>query len=112
MPAAYTDLFVEAASDFQASLTLNDVYGVPYDLTDYTVSGSIKKSYFSSRTYATFDITTGNPQAGIINISLTNTDTANLSHGRYLYDIVISTGGTKTRVLEGFVIVDPAVTTS
>ena len=33
MPAAYQELFLEKGSTFSTSITLDDVYGVPYDLT-------------------------------------------------------------------------------
>ena len=44
-------------------------------------------------------------------ITLTDTQTAALDAGRYLYDVLITaSGGDKTRVVEGQVTVNPSVT--
>lgn len=44
---------------------------------------------------------------------MTAANTALLSPGRYLYDLLITApGGTKTRVVEGIVTVTPGVTQS
>ena len=48
----------------------------------------------------------------ILNIGLTNTQTNAMKAGRYVYDVEItSSGGTKTRVLEGQIEITPGVTT-
>jgi hypothetical protein len=45
-------------------------------------------------------------------LTLLASTTATLEAGRYLYDVVVtSAGGTKTRVIEGVVTVNPGVTT-
>ena len=41
---------------------------------------------------------------------MTAANTALLSPGRYMYDLVITTGTTKTRVVEGIINVLPGVT--
>ena len=44
-------------------------------------------------------------------MSLTSTQTGAIPHGRYVYDALITSGsGTKTRVVEGIVTVNPRVT--
>ena len=44
-------------------------------------------------------------------ITLTDTQTTALESGRYVYDVVITSGsGAKTRVVEGQVTVNPSVT--
>ena len=50
-------------------------------------------------------------RSGEITISMTAANTANISAGRYLYDLVItSPDSVKTRVVEGIVVVMPGVT--
>jgi hypothetical protein len=48
---------------------------------------------------------------GQLTLELTDTQTSALEYGRYVYDCVITaSGGDKTRVVEGQVVVTPGVT--
>ena len=82
MAAGYQELFLEQGSDFTTTITLNDVDGNLYDLTDYTAKSQVKKSYYSSNTTAHFVVTINNPTKGIIIISLDSANTANISAGQ------------------------------
>jgi hypothetical protein len=48
---------------------------------------------------------------GRITITLSAATTGDISAGRYAYDLVLNSGGTITRILEGKFIVTGAVTT-
>lgn len=48
---------------------------------------------------------------GRINVTIDAATTAAISAGRYAYDLVLDSGGTVTRILEGKFIVTGAVTT-
>lgn len=111
MPAAYSNLYLEQGSTFNTTITLDDVYGNVYDLTNCTANSQIRKSYYSSNATSTFS-TTVYPTTGIIELTLTSTQTANISAGRYVYDTIITNNITNsvTRVLEGVVDVSPQVT--
>lgn len=111
MPAGYQELFIEQGTTFTTTITLDDVYGVPYDLTGVVAKGQIKKSYYSTNPTASFIININNPVDGVINLTLPAANTANISAGRYLYDVAIKdTANTVTRVLEGTVNVLPQIT--
>ena len=111
MPAGYHELFLEQGTTFTPTLTLDDVYGIPYDLTDVVAKGQIKKSYYSTNPTANFTVNINSPTQGIINLTLPAETTANISAGRYLYDVAIKdTANTVTRVLEGTVNVLPQIT--
>ena len=111
MPAAYQELFLEKGSTFTTSITLDDVNGDPYDLTDYVAKSQVKKSYYSSNPTANFVITISDPASGVIGIGLDSANTANIAAGRYVYDVVIKNSSNNvTRVLEGIVNVIPQVT--
>ena len=111
MPAGYQELFIEQGTTFTTTITLDDVYGVPYDLTDVTAKSQIKKSYYSTSATANFTITINNPTDGTIILTLPASNTANITAGRYLYDVAIKdTANTVTRVLEGTVNVLPQIT--
>ena len=113
MPAGYQEIFLEQGTDFNTSITLDDVNGVPYDLTDMEAKSQVKKSYYSSTPIAQFDIsiTADSAVKGIINMSLDSEVTSNIAAGRYVYDVMIKdTSNTVTRILEGTLNVLPQVT--
>lgn len=112
MPAGYSELFLEQGASFNTSIVLDDVAGESFNLVGYTASSQMRKSYYSSNAAATFTVSTGNdPSQGIITMSLTSANTANIYPGRYVYDVYV-TGSTneRVRVLEGIVNVTPQVT--
>lgn len=111
MAAAYQELFLEQGTTFTTSITLDDIDGVPYDLTDVTAKSQIRKSYYSANTTAEFTVTINTPTDGTILLLLDSATTANIAAGRYVYDVAIKdTANTVTRVLEGIVNVIPQVT--
>ena len=108
--ATISNLFVDQDADFTTTVTVNDSAGSALDLTNYTALGMIRKTYQSS-TATTFTSAFVSPRTtGQITISLTDTQTAALESGRYVYDLVITdASGSKTRVVEGNVTVNPSV---
>jgi len=111
MPAAYTNLYLEAGSDFSATVLIDDIYQEIYDLTGYTAASQLRKSYYSANATATFS-TTINVGAGTITMALDAANTATIRPGRYVYDTIItdSVHNVTTRVLEGVIDVSPRVT--
>jgi len=70
----------------------------------------MRKSYYATSNTAITSIVTG-ASNGEITLSMTAANTANLSAGRYVFDLLITApNATKTRVIEGIVIVSPGVT--
>jgi len=108
--ATISNLFIDQDSDFTTTVTVNDSNGTALDLTNYTALGMIRKTYESS-TATTFTSQFTTPRTtGQITISLTDTQTADLESGRYVYDLVITdASGSKTRVVEGIATVSPSV---
>lgn len=107
--AAVHNLYIDQGADFSAEIGIFDDFNTPWDLNGYTGAAKIKKSY-SSSTSTPFTVTVNS--SGTVTLALTSTNTASLSEGRYLYDVVItSAAGTKTRVIEGLVTINPGVTT-
>lgn len=111
MPAGYQELFLEKGSDFNTSVALDQADGTPFQLVDCEVRATMKKSYYSTNSTADFVITINDPTEGILIMSLPYANTANISPGRYVYDVVIKDpSNVVTRVLEGIVNVLPQVT--
>lgn len=108
--ATISNLFIDQGADFTTTVTVNDAAGSALDLTGYTTLAMIRKTY-ESTSATTFTSTFASPRtSGQITISLTDTQTAALDAGRYVYDLVITdTLGVKTRVVEGIATVNPSV---
>lgn len=85
----------------------------PWDLTGYT--GVMTVRPFLGSTTTTLEATTANGKmslgtsTGRITITFTATDTT-IKAESYVYDIVLSSGGITTRILEGQFIVTAGVT--
>ena len=108
--AIIANLFIDQGTDFSVTVDVTDSAGAVLDLTDYTAEAQIRKTYTSSSASATFS-TSISELAGQVTLSLTDTQTSGLEGGRYVYDLNIeSSGGVKTRVIEGQAIVTPGVT--
>lgn len=109
--AIYANIFIDQGSTFSSIVTVNGSDGLVFNLTGYTARGQIRKA-FASTSYTAFTVEINNPAGGEIIISLTAAQTAALSAGRYVYDIEIveTTSGAVTRVIEGQVEISPRVT--
>lgn len=111
MAAGYQELYLEQGTTFTTSITLDDIDGVPYDLTGIQAKSQIRKSYYSANTTADFIINITDPAAGTIFMKLDANTTTSMAAGRYVYDVAIKdTANNVTRVLEGIVNVIPQVT--
>lgn len=78
------------------------------DLSTYTVASKIRKHYTSTNSVSF--TATGN-STGYISLTMTANTTANITAGRYVYDVeVTSNTGIVTRVKEGIVTVTPNAT--
>lgn len=110
MASGYTELFLEQGATFNTSITLDDINGESFNLTTFSASSQMRKSYYSSNAAATFTVSTGDNVSGIITISLDSANTANVVPGRYLFDVYLTNDSSRIRVLEGIVNVTPQVT--
>jgi hypothetical protein len=114
MPAAYQDLYLEKGSDFIVEVTLTDNTGVPYDLTNFTVTSQARKSYYSANSAIDLAPSIVDYQGGIVHLSANSTVTSALSitTKKLVYDVNITeiSSGLITRVLEGQIFVSPSAT--
>jgi hypothetical protein len=112
MAAVYvSNLVVNAGTDFSQTFTLEDTNSSSaYDLTSATVSAQMRK-HSGSSTAIDFTTTIVVPKtSGQIILQLTDSQTADIKPGRYVYDVIVTIGSTKTRVVEGMVLVREGVT--
>ena len=108
--ASISNIFIDQGATFTTTVTVSDANGDAVNLSGYSVAAQIRKTFLSSSATA-FTASISNASAGEITISLTDSQTTSLESGRYVYDVLITaSGGTKTRVVEGQVTVNPSVT--
>jgi hypothetical protein len=108
--AAFTEITIEQGATFSTTVNVEDAYYNPVNLTGYTASSQMRKSYYSSSASTINAAVTGTAN-GEITLSITAANTATLTPGRYVYDLVINDGAnTVTRVVEGIATVLPSVT--
>ena len=103
-----SNIVIDQGTTFSLDVNLTNDDTSAKDLTDYTVTSQLRKSY--EATTATDFTTAKVNNTGKITISLTAVQTAALKAGRYVYDIEIASSAETLRVLEGLVTVTPNVT--
>ena len=106
--SAYLD--IDQGSDFTAIMDLQNDDNTPINLVSHQVYSQFRKSYMSTVGYS-FVASIHNAVAGQIKLSLPGTTSSNIKPGRYLYDVeIVSPVGTKTRVVEGILTINPEIT--
>jgi len=101
---------VQRRADFPLRLTFKDSTGSAINLTGFTVSAQV---YDDSRTtkYADFTVAYTNRAGGIVDISLSDTDTANFTPEILKYDVLLTDGsGNKEYYLEGTLFISEGYT--
>jgi hypothetical protein len=111
--AIYADLFIDQGSYFSTTINVGTLGAFDADLTGYTARGKIKKSY-SSYNSVDFDAQIFDPISGQVELTLSSGVTGAMKPGRYVYDVEIvnTSDGKVTRIVEGQVEVMPGVTSS
>jgi hypothetical protein len=108
--AGYVPLEIEQYSTFSRTITLKDAAGELQNLVGFYANTALRKSYYSTNAN-TVTTTISDPSNGEITLALTASETANLTPGRYVYDVVsTSNTGARTRLVEGIVVVTPGAT--
>ena len=116
MSAKY-NLVCEQATTFNFQFVIqNDVNGVvtPWSLSGYTATMTVRP--FVGANTTTVVATTANGRialglgTGRVTVTIDATTTGAITPGRYSYDLVLTSGSTVTRILEGRFTVTGAVT--
>ena len=108
MSAEY-NITINKYSDFKRTFQLKED-DVILDITDYTFDGSLRENYTE---LASVDFVTAitDAGAGLFTISLTDTVTADMDPGTWVYDVVMTNpAGEKTRLFGGKAFVQQGAT--
>tara|TARA_Y100000996_G_scaffold336244_1_gene272813 strand:+ start:65 stop:451 length:387 start_codon:yes stop_codon:yes gene_type:complete len=106
------NLTIFGGSDFNTTFNVTDNSNTAFDFTNYTASAAISKSVAVGATLGiTSSFTVGFTSAydGKLKISLGSTSTRSLDQGRYMYDVIVSSGTTFYTLVNGNVMVTPAI---
>jgi hypothetical protein len=109
--AQFVELDIDQGSDFNFDLDVADDDGVAVNVTNYTFTSSIRKSYYSTSPTANLTVTILNASNGNVIFSLNAATTSNIRAGRYLFDVKqLDNVNATTRLVEGIITVNPQVT--
>jgi hypothetical protein len=108
--AVITNFYIDTGWTFGAVIRDKGSDGLTSNLTGYSVTSYIRKSYASS-THIDFNATIFSITAGQVRVSLTDEQTTDIKPGRYMYDIEIQNStGERLRISEGIIIFTPQIT--
>ena len=109
------NLVINCGANFKDSFTVKTVSGSAFNFSGWTGSSQIAKSVSigsSSYAAATFNVGFTSATGGKFDISLGSTQTRSLKEGRYVYDILVSSGTTTYRIVEGNILVKPGISSA
>ena len=94
------NITINKHSDFKRTFEIRED-SVILDITNYTFAGSLRENYTES-TSVDFVTAITDAGAGLFTISLTDTVTAGMDPGQWVWDLVMTdTAGEKTRLMGG-----------
>ena len=92
---------VDISAEFSIKFTFKDSTRLAIDLTGYTVAAQVYDESRSTK-YADWTVAYTNRTGGIVDISLTDTQTATFTPSILFYDVLLTEpGGSKNYYLEG-----------
>lgn len=103
-----TNLTVDQGANFIYNIYLIDEDGNVFDISDYTGSAQLRRTYTSSNSVSMNVSIDG--AAGLISLTMNAATTSSLNQLRYVYDLELTANNTTSRIVEGFITVNPGVT--
>ena len=114
-----SNLTIYTGADFNATFDVYNVSNSAYSLanggftTAWSGSAQIQKSAgVAATTTPSATFTVGVTTAGKITLALGSTDTDSLSQGRYLYNVLVSSGATIYNMIDGNILVYTGIASS
>ena len=114
-----SNLTIYTGADFNATFDVYNVSNSAYSLanggftTAWSGSPQIQKSAgVAATTTPSATFTVGVTTAGKVTLALGSTDTDSLSQGRYLYNVLVSSGATIYNMIDGNILVYTGIASS
>ena len=109
------NLTIHTGADFSASFNVVNTSNSAFNFESWTGSSQMTKSTsIGSTSYpaATFNVGFTSAAGGKIKISLGSTATRTLSEGRYVYNLLVSSGSTVYSLTNGNVLIIPGISSA
>jgi len=104
---------LDQGSTWTLQIIYNDPSGTPINLTNYTAEMQIRRKFDSDTPVLTLSTSNGGititGATGTLDLIATD-EQADIEPGFYVYDLELSTGGVRTRLIQGQVTVSGEVT--
>lgn len=108
--SGYVALEIDQYAHFERTIIIRSSNGTPQNLTGATARSQLRKSFYSQSSN-TLITTITDDVGGEITLSMSSSNTGNLTPARYMYDVVVThSTGENQRILEGIIVVNPGVT--
>ena len=109
------NLTIYGGTDFTQTFNIKSTSNSAFNLTSYSGSGKLSKSIgigasTGSDNYTTFTVGITSSLGGVLQVSLTDTQTKALDQGRYMYDVLVTVGSTTYPLVNGNVYVYNTIT--
>ena len=102
---------LDQGATFSKNFTVTTDGSTAYDISDLTLQAQMRKSFdSSSATTFTASVVTGS--SGIYKLVLSETTTASIEAGRYVYDVLVGSGMTVYRIVDGNILVRGGVSSA
>ena len=109
------NLTIHTGADFSANFNVVDTSSSAFNFESWTGSSQMTKSVSigsSSYPTATFNVGFTSAAGGKFSLSLDSNSTRSLVEGRYIYDILVSSGSTVYRIVDGNILVKPGISSA
>lgn len=109
------NLTINTGATFKANFEVVNTSNSPFNFDGWTGSSQMAKSVsIGSTSYAvaTFNVGFTSAAGGKFNITLNSDSTRSLVEGRYVYDILVSSGSTVYRIVDGNIMVKPGISSA
>jgi antitoxin component of MazEF toxin-antitoxin module len=108
---AVHDITIQQGATFAKTITITDDDDVAINIANDSFRGQVRKKHSSTDTEANFTMTITDGLNGVVQWSLSATDTASMGNGKFYYDLEwVKADGTVVRILEGIADTTPEVT--
>jgi hypothetical protein len=104
-------LYVDQGVDFAIALDLFNAEGADFNISDQEFKCEVRKVFSSAKTFdATVVINENDNDLNNIDLIVPAAVTVNVSPGKYQYDIIMTDGVNRVKILEGLMHILPTIT--
>jgi hypothetical protein len=106
---------IHTGSDFTGRFNVVNTSSSPFNFTGWSGSAQMAKSVSIGATLgavATFNVGFSSAAGGKFEISLGSTATRSLEEGRYVYNVLVSSGSTVYSIVDGNILVYPGISSA